>query len=298
LTIPSIATYVPIYGRECETDDFILNLVSAYGRFAILNIFIIDCKGTYCAAEISIIAKEYNCSVQLIHASQSDYWGACINISLRHFIASKDQYFLICNNDSYHFPELAEGMIGNLVRNGSALCAIGNVEYFDREEIYRSSPALGCALSKYVKCISHGVRFDSRSLSFIPVYDGRNPNVAPTVSIAISRKFIMAAGSSLFVPNSIPHYLSDYYFTHELHKHGVFLLPDHGWLVLRFKNEPSAVPNNSPFHIKSHSYIPAWIAFFRRNVSARYRLLVLFWLIHRLLAFSVSSLKSICLRLF
>ncbi len=277
---PRISAYIPIYGRTKQTNLFVSNLFEVYRPFAFLEFIVIDCKGDYLPDFSEENLVQY---VEVVRSSSSDYWGACINIALAHFIASSSSFFLICNNDTYHFSSLAAGMVRSLCKNGFMLCSIANARYGTSSEVFSAKPSSAGAISRYITSIDPGVYFDSDKLLF-STSSSQIPNVAPTVAIAIAREIILAIGRSLFVPPAIPHYLSDYYFTHELFKAGVSLMPSSEWMVLRFANEPNIVPDKSLFGIKSYSYLPAWICFFVRNVKVANQPKVAAWLFRRILA--------------
>jgi hypothetical protein len=286
-----ISTYIPIFGRTEQTRNLILNLATAYIDTAFLDIIIIDCKGDFSLGKIPDLLSEYDISLQVVRGKSTDYWGACLNIAIDHFRTSQNQYFFICNNDTYHFQENAAAMVSALVHNGCVVSSVGNVKHEDKEVIYKTKPKLNSALSEYVVNLDTGAFFDSNNLSF-SASSTCIPNVAPTVSIALSRKLIDEAGASLRVPGTIPHYLSDYYFTHELYKLGASLSSEAQWIVLRFENEASEIACNSLFNIKSTIYIWAWITFFLRNVDPGRRFSVAKWTFYVLKTYSRSRLRS------
>lgn len=295
MSLPLISTYIPIYGRIEQTRNLMLNLASAYKEIALLDIVVIDCKGGFGVGEIAAQLSEYDVSLQIIRGKPTDYWGACLNTALRHFKASRNQYLFICNNDTYHFQEHSAAMVRALALKGCVLCSIGNVEHEHREAIYNSKPTPNSALSEYIVSRETGVFFDSKKLSFSPSAT-LIPNVAPSVAIAVSRKLIENSGTSLRVPRAIPHYLSDYYFTHELYKLGASLGPEPQWMVLRFKNEATEAIKNPLFNVKSEMYIPAWIAFFLRNADPEYRFSIAKWTLYVIKAYSRTKLRTFFVR--
>lgn len=290
MSLPLISTYIPIYGRQEQTSNLILNLSSAYQGIAYLDIIIIDCKGDFALDESADSLADYDVALQVVRGKPTDYWGACLNIALRHFKKSRNDYLFISNNDTYHFQECATVMVNTLVQSGCVLCSIGNVEHDDREVIYRTKPSPVSAMAEHVVSVSKSVFFDSKNLSFSPSAIAI-PNVAPTVAIAMSRRLIESTGNTLYVPRVIPHYLSDYYFTHELYKCGASLSPEPQWTVLRFKNEPTEMANNSLFSIKSKMYIWAWIAFFLRNADPAHRLSIVKWFVYVIKTYSRPKLR-------
>ena len=102
--------------------------------------------------------------------------------------------------------------------------------------------------------------YDQRRLTFRQAKDQEPTNVAPTVSIGSTRNLLIENILQVRVPASIPHYLSYYYFTHQLSRKGACLSNQLSWRVARFGNPPRPLPH--PFDPRSHSYIPAWLTFF------------------------------------
>lgn len=272
MTSKMMAAYVPIYGREEQTIRFIKNLSNCYGKILTIEVVIIDCTGEFKYDESH--AGGNNCQVRIIKATKYDYWGSCINISLKDFSCGKADFYMLCNNDSYHFSDDALRFLTALVKNKVLFGFIYNLPLSYMSTIYGCNPAYPDSL-KYPVASNGHVNFNANSGRFtvFPEKQG-NSNVAPTVAFAACREVILK--NKPYIPAwAVPHYLSDYWMSLYLWKSGYNVNPSACWRVLRFGNEVSA-KKLSPWSRKSKDYIPAWHAFFALNASlyANIRLLL------------------------
>lgn len=260
---PTLSVYVPVYGRVETTIRFLNNIDDCYAELVSLTVVVIDCLGSKDLA--AYINKSSGGSKKLlIKGERSDYWGACINMAIHHFLASTSQYFLLCNNDSYHLKESSSSFVNCLGEKDVLVSQVINVPFSFIGCVHMlQSPLLNFASTKDFK-LDGGVYFDAHKCCFAPATH-QLPNVAPTVALAVTRDFLIRVGKSVFVPRCIPHYLSDYHFTHQLYKKGASLVAIDKWKVLRFENENLESQSLSLFSVRSKKYLPAWVAFLCLN---------------------------------
>jgi hypothetical protein len=206
------------------------------------------------------------CELYIVRCKKSDFWGACINKSIRHFLGGMHQYFMLCNNDTYHFKTSSYRLAKALRDHPVVISNSINVPFSLAEDLYDNCviEADQGLIGKFR--VESPVAFDRNLCKFISG-NVASANVAPTVALAISREFLTKVGSKGLVPRLIPHYLSDYYFTHQLYKHGAVLSPLVEWPVFRFENDYRPIEKWSLFNPKVHLYIPAWITFLLLNSS-------------------------------
>ena len=280
----SLTVLLPVYNRGSMTADFIVHLRELLGSSMNMQVVIFDDGST--DATINN-AKQVMPDLTLINLDGKAYWGGAINaisdyIQLHAEDAVKDAYYLLANDD-IRFPSKKALFAGlNATRIDSFACARSVlIPSINTENV-----------TNVATNVTPGapICYHQDKGIFLEATQNSPANVASTWAMLSTRE---AWSSNIKVPPSIPHYLSDYWFTYKLVKLGFNLRQPNEFICYvseaSTRNKLSEVKSKgicskirdrieSNLEVTSTSYAPAWIEFLSQkpiSVIVRKKLLKL-----------------------
>jgi GT2 family glycosyltransferase len=249
------------------TASFIVHLRELLGKSMGMQVVIFDDGST---DETIINATKAMPSLTLINLGGKAYWGGAIN-AVSHYIqtrvqdATEDVVYLLANDD-IRFPSKDALFAGiNAVSTDSLICA--------RSVLTPSIDAKSIAIKSDKVTPEPPIYYDHNKGIFLKATQDSPANVSSTWAMLSTRE---AWCSNITIPQSIPHYLSDYWFTYNLVKLGFNLRQPKQFIcyvsTASTRNKPSAAKPNDIFsklrdrvksnlQVTSTSYAPAWIEF-------------------------------------
>jgi len=289
-----INVYLPVHNRGKLTSLFIGHLRSLIDDCIELRFWILDDGSTDDTVQLALRKDP---SARIISLDGSAYWGGALNkvrslILERFALGLCNELYMICNDDI----RLNRGaMIDALsaVNDNSIVCALCKSEDFCLEmESELSSPNL---LPQILMD-----RFDIQSGRFLLEADPELVNVASTYAMLTTARPWL---SSKPIPDSIPHYLSDFWLTHCFWRRGFKIVHPIQFRGITSSTTTRNLPRDYPsylpqlrlirvFHriylqsldactVTSPSFSPAWVEFlsgFSRNPKLGFQLARL-WLL-------------------
>jgi GT2 family glycosyltransferase len=210
--------FLPVHNRSKTTSAFLIHLKSLVPTHISLRLWIIDdgCTDDTITSASAII-KPY----AVIRLNGKAYWGGSINImincirddlSIKNSNIVSNELVMLCNDD-IRFP--CSSFFDYFLRLdcSTVLCCSPFYVDYDPDDPSIPNIALDISLKSYYY-------YDPDTLSFCKTRNASLANVSPTHAI-ISRTNAWITSSLL--PRSVPHYLSDYWLTHQMHKNGFSL---------------------------------------------------------------------------
>ena len=249
------------------TADFIVHLRELLGSSMNMQVVIFDDGSTDATIKN---AKQVMPDLTLINLDGKAYWGGAINaisdyIHLHNEDAAKDAYYLFANDDIRFRSKKALFAGLNATRIDSFACARSVlIPSINAESI--TSVATNITLGAPI-CYHQ-----DRGI-FLEATQNSPANVASTWAMLSTRE---AWSSNIKVPRSIPHYLSDYWFTYNLVKSGFNLRqPNEFVCYVSEASTRNKLSQAKPkgicskirdrieinLEVTSTSYAPAWIEF-------------------------------------
>ena len=267
----SLTVLLPVYNRGNMTADFIVHLRELLGSSMNMEVVIFDDGST---DETIKNAKQVMPGLTLINLDGKAYWGGAINavsdyVQMHAKNPAKDAFYLLANDD-IRFPSKNALFAGiNAVTIDSFACARSVlIPAIDTESIANLTDTVTAEIP---------IHYHQEKGIFSRATQNSSANVASTWAMLSTRE---AWSSSIKVPRSIPHYLSDYWFTYNLVKLGFNLRQPNQFICYvstgSTRNKPSAAKSigifsivrnriKSNFQVTSTSYAPAWIEFFSQE---------------------------------
>lgn len=294
----SLTVFLPIHNRGRLTANFIKHLHSIRPAWLRAEFVILDDRSTD-STLAHILAIEEAVVVAL---DGNAFWGGAINAAKKYVsgqavIGNTSDYYLLANDDIRYRSK--DGFLRGLeaVSKGSVVCARATtVPHADLDTLCIDAARDG---------VWKGTFYDWRSGRFRDVEGNQAPNVAATYSMLSTVDAWQAAS---FIPPTIPHYLSDYWLTHDLTDKGFRILHPEGFTCVT----SSLTSNNHrrPIEISglkeiverlgcytaktSPLYIPAWITFWAKGRPSLSRYIKI---VARLSLYALALAFALCSRL-
>jgi GT2 family glycosyltransferase len=183
------------------------------------GLFVIDSSSTDGGSDY--IHSHYPSAI-IFAVDKNTYWGSSLHVAHRLLIYSEGDYVLIINVDCVFGKEFLQIGIAN--------CCYKNL-------------VVATARSSSGEIIDGGVHVDWSSLSFTLTEHGKN--IASTRGLFMLMKDFSTSGG--FHPFLLPHYCSDYEFTHRLVTRG-FLITTPSKLTLT--SDANNTGNNAPKNLR------------------------------------------------
>ena len=264
----SLTVLLPVYNRGNMTASFITHLGELLAKSMSMKVVLFDDGST---DETINLAREVFPGLTLVRLDGKAYWGGAINAISDYMKQNADhtndnEIYLLANDD-IRFPSEHALFAGiNAVSRDSFACARSILVPSIEAESIKSIAT--CNIS-----FGSGVRYHQDKGIFSEATLNSPANVASTWAMLSTRE---AWGSDLKVPRSIPHYLSDYWFTYNLVKLGFNLRQPHQFTCYASlgstRNKPTAAKSKCNIifdrdlvkrylQATSPEYLPAWIEF-------------------------------------
>ena len=277
-----LTVLLPVHNRGSLTADFIAHLCKVLPYGITLKIVIFD---DGCTDDTLINIKKVWPSFDLVSLDGSSFWGGSINAILNYIRSSpsrEDSLYLLANDD-IRFPSSSALMAGlQAVERGALICAKGllvdNLNDSNFDKLKLNSPDL-----------SQGTHYNSNMGIFEQATSFKPVNVSETFAMFATKDAWLSAST---IPLTIPHYLSDYWFTYNLVLNGFRIVHPDKFICLVSTHSTRNKPCNNQYNwLKnkakflqssldktSTSYFPAWIEFLSKkpiSLSVRIKILKL-----------------------
>ena len=297
---------LPVHNRGSLTSEFISHIINDL----VINIdvhFIIFDDG--CTDQTLEMIHRVCPRAHTITLCGNAFWGGSINAAVlfirRYCDANPDKrpLFMLCNDDIRFLSSYSLLHAISMISSDTVACArivntlpacLDKVDLSDDQQANIQSP----------------IHYERTTGTFSASDTTSNPpNVSSTWALLATSDAWLSFGS---IPPSIPHYLSDYWLTYNLHRSGFNLLFPETFLCvtssLTTRNSPLRPSENiissiirkllSSANPCSPSYAPAWIAFYTQHaptVEVTKKIckhLIRFWLGKALLRLGLSTVGS------
>jgi hypothetical protein len=277
-----LTVLLPVHNRGSLTANFIVHLIKVIPHRIHLKFVIFD---DGCTDDTLLNIKKTLPSFHLVCLDGSAFWGGSINAIVNYIKSSpsrEDSLYLLANDD-IRFPSSSALMAGlHAVERGALICAKGLlVDNLNDANLEKPNANL--------TPLSQGTHYNSKKGSFEQATSSKPVNVSETYAM-LATKDVWLSGST--VPSTIPHYLSDYWFTYNLVLKGFRIVHPDNFICLvsthTTRNKPGNIQCNwfkdkarylqTSLNKTSTSYFPAWIEFLSKKpicLSVRIKILKL-----------------------
>lgn len=261
----ALRVLLPVHNRGTLTANFVLHLNELLPDGINLSVVVFD---DGCTDETLINVKRVWPSVEVVRLDGNAYWGGAIN-AISEYIKSQplsENSIYLLANDDIRFPSNSAFLAGlREVDEDALVCARGlldpnlNLDSFGNIQQYPSKK-------------TKGIHYNAKTGNFEKATFTKPVNVSDTYAMLTTRAAWLSAPK---IPLTIPHYLSDYWFTYNLvHKGFRIVHPDEFICLVSThstRNKPGIRYSNwfknkaqylqSSLNKTSTSYFPAWIKF-------------------------------------
>lgn len=292
--------FLPVFNRGRLTANFLAHILPLIPSGYSLKPVLLDDRST----DNTIIDALFVCPDALvIQLSGRDYWGGALN-RIREFICAingKNNYnhlYMVCNDDiRFSIDSLAEPL---RIVDPSIIVSANTIHIEDDLGSLAACYSFSASIDMY-EPMNY---FDPSTGRFLTTHDPALVNLCEThVLISTAHPWLCSSP----VPNSIPHYLSDFWLTYSFFNNGFRIIYPQSFACFNSlattKNHPCSFGVNNDLTLKiykikiyafklfgiflsaaqvtSPSYAPAWITFL--SSFSRQKNIGLILLKHRLL---------------
>jgi len=292
-----LTVLLPVHNRGLLTASFVLHLYELLPVGMNLKVVVFN---DGCTDDTVTNVKSVWPSVEVVSLDGKAFWGGAIN-AISNYIKerpfSEESIYLLANDDIRFASKSAFCAGLREVDQGAMICAT--------EFRVQSLEAINYPFLKKNLFEAIRVHFNSKTGNFEKATFEKPVNVSSTYAMLTTKDAWLIAPP---VPRTIPHYLSDYWFTYQLVLLGYKIVhPDdficfESALTSRRSNEPIGDKRHwlrakvdylqSSLNKPSPSYIPAWIEFLsQKPIYPSVRIKILKLKLHLLLGSFLYSRK-------
>jgi GT2 family glycosyltransferase len=278
----SLHVFLPVHNRGGLTADFIRHLNRQIKDQLPCQFWILD---DGCSDETIELALRVVPTAYVISLGGSAYWGGALN-SIRDIIVDRfrngftRECYLVCNDDIRLVKGAVQAALQALTTR-RVVCSLARVlphNEFLSLDLPDFSPHMPPAMH----------RFDPLSGQFVAESDPSRVNVASTYAMLTTYDPWISVDS---IPDSIPHYLSDWWLTYSFSRNNFSILHPPGFFCYTSDLTTNNHSETSSFgmasgsvlrlfwlvcrhcvqsaSLKSPSYAPAWIIFLKKYSAER-----------------------------
>lgn len=256
ITPSKLIIFLPVYNRGSKTKSFLDHVVNILPYHIEYQVFILDDQST--DDSISHVQSFYP-NVNVIKMDGDSFWGGSLNF-IRNYIMNYDPpkshnyLYLLANDDIRYLNSHSLAQAIDAVNDSTIVCAWGTSI---PKNLNTTITPINSSKSIYYNRLSGSFSTLRSSVSCISLYS--------TWSMLATHQAWLSAP---MIPNSIPHYLSDYWLLQMMQELGfsIRVLPDFGVFVHDSVESNKCTFSLSGFITKfslkqSFYYLPAHIQF-------------------------------------
>jgi len=303
MKLTQLHIYLPVHNRGGLTASFISHFLSEINDELPFQFWILDdgCTDDTVDRVLGIMP-----SANIVSLDGKAYWGGALNaihtlILERHRAGFVQECYLVCNDD-IRFAHGALQIALSSLTNQRVVCCLSSV--LDHQDLASFDNSVELASTQ----LPPMHRFDPSNGLFMQELNPSAVNVSSTYGMLTTLHPWMSVG---MIPNSIPHYLSDWWLTYSFFMHNYSIVHPAGflcytsalttnnhriesrprfrsglkWLLFALQHCLKSASLTSP------SYAPAWITFLKQYSKEP-------GLFNRLLKLRLAFVLGIALRCF
>jgi GT2 family glycosyltransferase len=268
----TLCVLLPVHNRGRLSFDYLSHLRKIVPKYLGVRVVIFD---DGCTDQTVTWGRQVFKNTTVVRLPGNAYWGGAINAAILNIKAEYAEgicsdFYLLTNDDIRYASAYAFESVLNVVDESTIVYA---------NSVFTMNFA-SCKLDG-LQIVSRGIYFNTVTGAFDEVLPGGMANVADTYSLVSTIHPWL--GSDL-IPPTIPHYLSDYWFTYRLSNKGYRLKAHDDFVCFvsthSTNNNPLSQGGSKfwppllggrllyPLRVTSPQYLPAWITFLSVEASS------------------------------